>query len=85
LYYNQALKLAIKDAIEKAQVVENTLGVVINETPISIEEEGSQYVPIIERESLKAASTVTPIEAGTIEITARIKAIFYYTSMRNNF
>lgn len=78
IYYNQALKLALKNAVNKAQSIEGSLGIVVNKTPISITEESEGQTPIVERALLAAPAATTPIREGQIEISASIKAIFAY-------
>lgn len=77
IYYDQALTLAIKDAVEKALEIGNTLGVEIVETPLRIIEEDSE-APIFTNSMLKQSAPTTPIMPGQIDITARIEAIFAY-------
>ncbi|MDP4145029.1 MAG: SIMPL domain-containing protein [Bacillota bacterium] len=77
VYYNNALKLALKDSIEKAKAITNTLGVSLNEVPLRILELST--VPSAESTSLqKAYSATTPILPGEISIIARIETIFNY-------
>lgn len=79
VYYNEALKLALRDAVIKAQNIENSLGVLVNKTPIRITEESQGYTPISER-VLYAASADggTPIREGQIQVNASLKAVFTY-------
>lgn len=78
-YVDQALDIAIKDAMRKSVVIGNTIGVNIDETPIRIIEEGPGAV-FDENPTFKvaAAATSTPILPGQIDITIRITGIFQY-------
>ncbi|MBF8982047.1 SIMPL domain-containing protein [Lutibacter sp. B2] len=78
IYYRQALTLAIQDAIEKAEVIENKLQVIVNKTPTRISEERYDHIPLYKRPSLGSPDTTTPIKAGKVEIIANIKAVFAY-------
>ncbi|GIM27603.1 SIMPL domain-containing protein [Clostridium polyendosporum] len=77
IYYNQALNLAIKNAVQKAVEIGNSLGVDVDKTPSKITEES--YSSAFEEVSMmKLAAPTTPILPGQINITARIEAIFNY-------
>lgn len=75
-YINQALTIAITNALEKATVITNTLHVTLHPIPISIKEQGGSY-----SEAYTAARimTVPSIQPGEITISARILATFTYT------
>jgi uncharacterized protein len=77
-YYKRALMIAIKDAVEKAVVIGETLGVTVYKTPVNIKEETEGYSHVIQRTQLKAMEASTSIEAGQIEISASIEAQFMY-------
>ncbi len=77
LYYNKALRLAVKDAILKAKEIGNTLGVSIDETPCKVVEESTTNV-FEGTSTLKTFSAVTPIISGELKITAKINAVFNY-------
>lgn len=77
--YKKALSLAIKDAVDKANSVENTLRIQVDEIPIEIVEEGS--TGNIERTDLynfKSPAPSTDIRSGELEVTAKVQAIFNY-------
>lgn len=79
VYYNEALRLALKDAVVKAQSIESSLGVIVNKTPVSITEESQGYAPVSERVLYAtSADTTTPIREGQIQVNASIKAVFVY-------
>lgn len=79
--YEQALKLAIEDAQGKARAITEKLNVRLNTIPIEIVEQITpESRPFFGVAAMKAAEASTPIEAGEIEIIARIEATFNYTS-----
>lgn len=75
-FYNEALRLAVKNAEGKALTIANTLKVQLIKTPIKVTEE-SPIVPINEYSMVKASSE-TPVLPGQITITAKITAIYEY-------
>lgn len=75
-FYNEALRLAVKNAESKALTIANTLKVQLIKTPIKVTEE-SPIVPINEYSMVKASSE-TPVLPGQITITAKITAIYQY-------
>lgn len=77
-YYNQALKIAVRNALEKARVLGDTLNVIVNNTPIRIIEERQEPRPVYRQAVLAASTEATPIMKGVIEINAEVKAIFNY-------
>lgn len=80
--YNEALKIAMNNAKEKAQAILGTFGANVGK-PYSIDE-NNYSSPIIYRESmLKFSSDIaegysTPVEAGELEITARVMVKYKY-------
>ena len=80
-YYNEALKLAIKDAQSKAMAVASKLRVNINMVPKQIVEQGVNNVsPLVA--SFKIAEEVTSIQPGENRIIANIEGVFiYYDSL----
>lgn len=77
-YYNEALKLAIEDAENKAKAIANKLKVSLNIVPIQIVEQGRGGIAPLTAMTFKATNGGTPIEAGENRITATIEAIFIY-------
>ncbi|MTK12625.1 MAG: DUF541 domain-containing protein [Clostridiaceae bacterium] len=77
-YYNQALKIAVRNALEKARELGDTLNVIVNNTPIRIIEERREPRPVYREAVLAASTEATPIMEGVIEINAEVKAIFNY-------
>ncbi|WP_010097846.1 SIMPL domain-containing protein [Ornithinibacillus scapharcae] len=80
-HYNEALTLAIINAQEKAAAVADTLGVSIHTIPTSVKEISTippdQPRPFVLGVSSENISS-TPIEAGQLEIVARVEADFHY-------
>ncbi|WP_032123439.1 SIMPL domain-containing protein [Clostridium amazonitimonense] len=77
IYYNQALNLAIRNAVTKALEVGNKLGVNVNEIPCKIIEESySKAAP--QASLLQLSAATTPILPGEISVNAKIEAIFNY-------
>jgi len=80
LYYREALTMAIKDAVEKASVIEKSLKVVVDKTPTKILEETYGYAPVAANGMMMKAAA-PPIMPGQTEITASIKATFSYKDL----
>ncbi len=76
--YRQALILAIQDAQKKAEAVEESLGIVIHKTPISISEIDYSFQPLPVRDYLRMPEGAIPIQPGQIEITAKVEVLFSY-------
>lgn len=77
-YYNLALKLAVKDAQNKAMTIADKLNININIVPVQIvEQPGTAAVPLMTA-SYKTAAAAPPIEAGDNKIIANIEAVFVY-------
>jgi len=77
LYYREALNLAIKDSVEKAAVIEKSLSIVVNMTPVKILEETYGYSPV-PTDGLLVKAAGPQFMPGETEITASIKATFNY-------
>ncbi|WP_379966661.1 SIMPL domain-containing protein [Ectobacillus sp. sgz5001026] len=75
-YINQALTIAITNALEKATVIANTLHVTLHPIPISIKEQVGSYS---ETYTTARIMTVPSIQPGEVTISARILATFTYT------
>lgn len=71
----QAAQLAIQDADTQAKSIAATLGVTLV-GPISISP-GFTYQPLNER--MAAASVTTPIQAGTLQVSATVQVTFEFT------
>ncbi|WP_342515049.1 SIMPL domain-containing protein [Sporosarcina sp. FSL K6-1522] len=79
LHYQQALSLALKDALAKAQTMAKTMQLPLDPTPINIVEEyKSEPVVAAPRMFAAAANNSTPIEQGQIMIRATVNVQFQY-------
>lgn len=84
-HYLQALKLAVNNALEKAQQVAKTIGVTLNSVPTKITEENHQTPPAYTQISPgaygppAAQALVTPIESGELTFNANVKVVFQYS------
>lgn len=77
-YYEEALKLAVDDAQNKAMSIAKTLNVKLNLIPVEINElSRGNIVPLTM--DMKSAVLSTPIEAGENKITADVEGIFSYS------
>jgi len=79
-YYNQALKNAVLAAKKKAGTMAGALGVTLK-APISVNE-GGGYSPLMNYVSYDmkagAANAATPIQSGSLEITANVNLVYEY-------
>ncbi|MDK2918003.1 MAG: uncharacterized protein PWQ37_736 [Candidatus Petromonas sp.] len=80
-YYNDALKLAMKNAFGKAETIGESFGGKISK-PYSVVENGYRS-PVIYRDAIKYSAAVgealqIPVEVGELEITARVIAKYKY-------
>ncbi|WP_100407969.1 SIMPL domain-containing protein [Bacillus solitudinis] len=74
---NQALALAVMNGTSKAQTIADSLDVSLIETPKSIvEREGTQSRPF--DSYVLGASTETPIQPGSLNVTATVDMEFSY-------
>lgn len=79
-YYREALNLAIKDAIAKAESIASTLHLNLDTNPIKIEEEISQQPIVFQTFAMEKGSQATPIQPGQILIEATVRTQFQYSS-----
>lgn len=77
LYYEQALNLAITEAVKKAASIERKLDIIVNKIPVSITEQSQGYAPVYEK-AFQGVAGATPIKSGEIEISASVNAVFTY-------
>lgn len=79
-YYNDALKNAVLAAKRKAGTMSEALGVTLK-APISVSE-GGGYSPLRNYVSYdmkaESAGAATPIQAGSLEITANVSIVYEY-------
>ncbi|WP_342599891.1 SIMPL domain-containing protein [Psychrobacillus sp. FSL H8-0483] len=77
--YQQALRLALKDAQTKAKTIAETMKLTLHPQPIEIvEEREAQAVPLFKSVAMADQSQVTPIEQGKITISAAVRVKFQY-------
>lgn len=75
LYYQQALNLAVMNAIEKARSISRNLGIQVDPIPRSIVENSSMISP---PQPFQRELASTPIVPGNVEIEAVVTAEFQY-------
>lgn len=79
LYYHQALKIALYNAVAKARTIAETLNLPLHPQPIEIVEESVDAPPILYRAvAMTQESFQTPIEQGLIAINARVVVKFQF-------
>jgi uncharacterized protein YggE len=79
-YYYQALKLAVEDAVRKAEVVSKTMGVNVDRIPVSVKEESYGPIPMVLGAFAESKMATTPIRPKQVEFVASVKAVFKYQS-----
>jgi uncharacterized protein YggE len=79
-YYNEALKNAVLAAKKKAGTIADALGVKLKD-PVTVNE-GGGYYPLtnyaVYDMKAEAMGAATPIQAGSIEITANVSIVYEY-------
>lgn len=75
-YYQIALNLSLKSALNKAKAIGRSMGYKIMEIPLEIVEESYNVAPLEYSYSRKEIQT--PIEPGQKQIVAKVRAIFSY-------
>lgn len=79
LYYNQALQIALYNAVEKARTIAESMNLPMHPLPIEIVEESVEAPPIMYRAvAMTQESFQTPIEQGLININARVLVKFQF-------
>ena len=82
LFYQEALKKALRNAFEKATVISQTIGARLNRIPIKITEQGSPQEKGNRVLSAQAhsfqAQEVPPIQTGEFSIQATIQVVYSY-------
>ena len=76
-YYNEALRLALRNAQSKALTLSQDMAIKIDRIPIFIKEQPTARA--YNGPNLLKVSETTPIMPGTLEITAEITAIFLHS------
>ncbi|WP_407272803.1 SIMPL domain-containing protein [Radiobacillus sp. PE A8.2] len=82
VFYQQALKMAVENATNKAQVIAGTMRVNLDPVPNKLIEQLKEQIlqPYQQLASAEVGGVSTPIEPGLIEIEARVEAEFNYFS-----
>ncbi len=78
IYYQQALNLAVNNAIMKAKSVSSVLKTKFDPIPVKITENSLQPAPYTPVYSSRGEAVTTPIESGSKQIEASITAEFRY-------
>ncbi|GAA0329463.1 SIMPL domain-containing protein [Bacillus carboniphilus] len=80
-YYNQALELAVENAHSKASTIAKATGVTLQPVPFSISEVTTpQERPVMyETTAMVKGVSTPPIQAGELEITAKIIAKYSFS------
>lgn len=76
MYYQEALNLAISNAIDKANSISRHLGITVDPIPIRIVESSAPPVPLLR--NVAERTFATPIEPGEQLIEAFVTAVFQY-------
>lgn len=79
-YYNEALKKAVETGKGKATTIAEALGVTLK-APVSVSESGGYYPSYAyknESYAMDAAVAPTPVEAGSIEVSASVSITYEY-------
>ncbi|RLL43700.1 DUF541 domain-containing protein [Oceanobacillus piezotolerans] len=76
IYYQQALTIALDNALEKAQTIAKHMNLPLDESPIKINEQ--MEAPIAFKTFAVAAGSATPIEPGQLTINAQVETILRY-------
>lgn len=78
-YYQQALNLALVNALAKAKSMAETMQIPIQLIPIEIVEESHNVAPVLYKSiQLSNQEFMTPIEQGAIPITASVRVKFQF-------
>lgn len=77
-YYEQALNLAVMNAIQKAISISNQLGLSLDPIPIRIVENSTMPIPFTQVSSFRERDFITPIEPGQKRIDAFVNVEFMY-------
>jgi len=77
-YYQQALNLAVMNAILKAKSVSMNLGITTDPIPVNIVENSSPQIPYSQMRTIKEGAFATPIEPGQYQTDALVTVDFIY-------
>lgn len=77
-YYQQALKLAVNNAYDKAKTVSSGLKIIFDPVPILITENSTQPIPYTMFSARGEGAINTPIESGSKQIEAFVTVEFAF-------
>ncbi|MCZ8521105.1 MULTISPECIES: SIMPL domain-containing protein [Paenibacillus] len=77
-YYHAALSAAVQEAYRKAGTVARTLSVRLSPQPQLVEELSRVPEPVPYHTAMLADSKVTPLQPGTLQVTASVKVVYTY-------
>jgi len=83
--YNEALSIAIKNSVFKANVIAKTLGVTLHPDPCLIQEISRTQEPVPFLATSFTKSAATPIQPGELKIFASVRATFTYSPSSAHF
>ncbi|GKU83819.1 SIMPL domain-containing protein [Niallia sp. NCCP-28] len=82
IYYNTALKMALNNALEKAQTIAEDLKVHLDSVPAKILEQQTEHASPIAYKAFAPSNALagasTSIEAGQLQLQAKVEVKFYY-------
>lgn len=79
-YYQDALNMAVMNAIQKARSISDFLGLQRRPMPISIVEHGSEQLPPQRYYASRESAFTTPIEPGQYQIKASVTVKFDFSA-----
>lgn len=78
VYYQQALNMAVRDAIHKARNIASSLKSMFDPIPVMITENSTIPIPYSRNIAMREGAFATPIEAGSNQIEASVTVEFIY-------
>lgn len=78
VYYQQALNIAVRDAIYKAKSVASSLKSMFDPIPVMITENSTTPIPYSRNFAMREGAFATPIEPGSNQIDASVTVEFIY-------
>lgn len=82
LHYNNALKMALQNALVKAKAIANELKVHLDPIPVKILEQLTEYPSPVAYKSFAGTGVIagasTTIEPGQLYIEAKVETLFHY-------
>lgn len=78
ILYQKALNLAVKNAIQKSKSIAISLGIFPDPVPVLITENPTAPIPYPNALLMREIAATTPIESGTLQISASVTMEFIY-------